>query len=66
MPIRPYTPTDLPAIFAINQQSTPGVGHEDTADALARWINLSTYLVASDEADTPLGFITRLTPGTAA
>ncbi|WP_414651936.1 hypothetical protein, partial [Hyphomonas sp. UBA5107] len=42
MPIRPYTPTDLPALYAINQASTPGVGHEATADGLKRWIDLAT------------------------
>ncbi|WP_291078558.1 hypothetical protein [Hyphomonas sp.] len=27
--------------------STPGVGHEDSADGLKRWIDLSTCLVAT-------------------
>ncbi len=47
MPIRPYTPSDLPALYAINQASTPGVGHEDSAEGLKRWIDLSTRLVAT-------------------
>ena len=64
MPIRPYIPSDLPALFAINQASTPGVGHEDTAAGLARWIKLSTCLVATDASDGPLGFITLLEPHT--
>lgn len=66
MPIRPYTPADLSALFAINQASTPGVGHEDTAEGLKRWIDLSTCLVAVDAQDTPRGFITLLEPGTKA
>ncbi|WP_084420201.1 GNAT family N-acetyltransferase [Henriciella litoralis] len=66
MPIRPYRPSDLPALFAINQASTPGVGHEESADGLKRWIDISTCLVAADENDTPLGFITLLEPHTKA
>ena len=58
MPIRPYAPSDLPALYAINQASTPGVGHEDSADGLKRWIDLSTCLVATDAGGAPLGFIT--------
>jgi predicted GNAT superfamily acetyltransferase len=66
MPIRPYTPSDLPALYAINQASTPGVGHEATADGLKRWIDLATCLVATDEGGAPLGFITLIEPGTLA
>jgi hypothetical protein len=66
MKIRPYQPSDLDTLYAINQQSTPGVGHEDSAAGLARWIDLSTCLVAVDEGDEPLGFITLLQPGTLA
>lgn len=66
MPIRLYRPSDLVTLFAINQASTPGVGHEDSAAGLARWIDISTCLVAVDEADKPLGFITLIPPGTMA
>lgn len=66
MPIRPYTPSDLPALYAINQASTPGVGHEDSAEDLKRWIDLSTCLVATDAGGAPVGFITLIEPGTLA
>ena len=66
MPIRPYRPADLPALYAINQASTPGVGHEDSAAGLARWINIATCLVAADARDTPIGFMTLIPPGTLA
>jgi len=66
MKIRPYMPSDLPSFYAINQQSTPGVGHEDSAAGLARWIDLSVCLVAADESDAPLGFITLIEGGTMA
>ena len=66
MSIRPYTLADLPALYAINQASTPGVGHEDSAEGLKRWIDLSTCLVAADAQDRPLGFITLIEPGTQA
>jgi len=62
--IRRYQSTDLPALYAINQASTPGVGSEDSAESLARWIELSTCLVAEDEAGEPLGFITLIPAGT--
>lgn len=65
MPIRPYTPADLPALYAINQASTPGVGHVDTPEALGELIAMGTCLVLTDEADTPLGFINLVEPGTA-
>lgn len=64
MKIRLYQPSDVDALYAINQQSTPGVGHEDSAAGLARWIDLSMCLVAADDNDQPLGFITLLEPGT--
>jgi predicted GNAT superfamily acetyltransferase len=66
MTIRPYKSSDLPALYAINQQSVPGVGHEDRAEGLARWIDISTCLVAVDQDDEPLGFITLIAPGTLA
>lgn len=64
--IRPYDPSDLQTLYTINQQSVPGVGHEDSAEGLARWINVSTCLVAIDERHEPLGFITLIQPGTLA
>ncbi len=66
MRIRSYKPADLDQLYQINQASTPGVGHEDDAVGLARWISLSTCLVCVDETDTPLGFITLIAPGTLA
>jgi len=66
MPIRHYTPTDLPALYAINQASTPGVGHEGSAEGLKRWIDLATCLVATDADGAPLGFINLIEPGTLA
>lgn len=66
MPIRPYTPADLPALYAINQASTPGVGHAETPGALGDLIAMGTCLVLTDEADSPLGFINLIEPGTMA
>lgn len=66
MPIRPYRPSDLPALFAINQASTPGVGHEDRAEGLGKLIDMGTCLVAADDKDAPQGFINLITPGTMA
>lgn len=61
--IRPYKQPDLPALYAINQASTPGVGSEDSAAGLQRWIDLSTCLVAEDTSGAPLGFITLIPAG---
>jgi len=61
--IRSYEPSDLPALLEVNQAGVPGVSSE-TAETLARWINLSTVFVAIDEKDTPHGFITLIEPGT--
>jgi predicted GNAT superfamily acetyltransferase len=66
MPIRPFQPKDLAALYAINQASTPGVGHEDDAAGLGALFDMGTCLVATDEADTPLGFINLVEPGTLA
>lgn len=66
MTIRPYATRDLSHLYAINQASVPGVGHEDDAAGLARWIDISTCLVAVNEQDKPLGFITLIAPGTLA
>ncbi|MEM9054659.1 MAG: GNAT family N-acetyltransferase [Pseudomonadota bacterium] len=63
MTIRPYRPADLDALYAINQASTPGVGHEDSAQGLARWLSLGTCLVAVDESDAALGFINLIETG---
>ena len=57
MPIRPYRPNDFPTLFAANEASVPGVGAE-TESSLAKWIALSTCLVATDAGDQPLGFVT--------
>ena len=62
MPIRAYAPSDLQALYAINQASTPGVSHEDSAESLGALIGLGTCLVAADEAGTPLGFINLVEP----
>lgn len=57
MPIRAYHIEDFPRVFAANEASVPGVGKENEA-SLARWIELSTCFVATDEADQALGFLT--------
>lgn len=64
--IRPYQPSDLAALYAINQAGVPGVGHEDSEGGLGELIAMGTCLVAAGEADTPLGFINLVAPGTAA
>lgn len=66
MPIRPFTPSDLATLYIINQAGVPGVGHEDTADGLGALIDIGTCLVATDDQDTPLGFINLVEPGTMA
>ena len=66
MPIRAFQPADLAALYAINQASTPGVGHEDSAAGLGALIDMGTCLVATDEAGTPTGFINLVEPGSAA
>ncbi|KCZ92402.1 GNAT family N-acetyltransferase [Hyphomonas johnsonii] len=63
MIIRPYQLSDLPALHVINQAGVPGVGDE-TVEGLGKWLGLSHALVATDDADQPLGFITLLPPGT--
>jgi hypothetical protein len=57
MTIRPYRSQDFPRLFEINQDAVPGVGNE-TEESLLCWIGLSTCLVASDENDRAVGFIT--------
>ena len=57
MPIRAYQSKDFARVFAANEASVPGVGKESEA-SLARWIELSTCLVVTDEQDQALGFIT--------
>lgn len=64
--IRSYREADLPALYAINQASTPGVGSEDSAAGLKRWIDVSMCLVAEDGSGAPLGFLTLIPAGTAA
>ena len=63
--VRAYTPADLPALHAINEQGVPGVSRE-TAASLGRWLSLSECLVAVDESGAPLGFLNLVPPGTAA
>ncbi|MCI4666241.1 MAG: GNAT family N-acetyltransferase [Neomegalonema sp.] len=62
--IRPYAPADLPAVHAINEQSTPGVGAL-SVEALRALIGTpeAACLIAADEA--VLGFILMLRPGAA-
>ncbi|MEO0607773.1 MAG: GNAT family N-acetyltransferase [Pseudomonadota bacterium] len=57
MNIRAYHNDDFDRLFEANQTSVPGVGHE-TERSLAKWIGLSTCLVAVNAADQALGFIT--------
>jgi predicted GNAT superfamily acetyltransferase len=57
MPIRPYHSEDFARVFAANEASVPGVGKE-SEESLARWIELSTCLVAADAHNEALGFIT--------
>ena len=62
MTIRPYTPSDFSRLYEANQASVPGVGSETEA-SLAKWISLSTCLVAADADDQALGFITVMALG---
>jgi len=57
MAIRLYQPGDLQALHDANQASVPGVSTESIED-LALWIDLATCLVAANDADQALGFIT--------
>lgn len=57
MPIRSYRSEDFPRLFEANEASVPGVGAE-TEESLAKWISMSTCLVATDADDHALGFIT--------
>lgn len=62
--IRPYSPTDLPALHAINVAGEPGVGAVAQAE-LEAIINAGACLVATDEAGAPLGFLLTLGPDAA-
>ena len=64
MPVRAYQDGDFPRLFQANEASVPGVGRE-TEDSLAKWIELSTCLVAVDDNDQALGFITVMEIGQA-
>lgn len=57
MTIRAYRVEDLERLHAANQASVPGVSTE-TIEDLALWIEMATCLVATDSADSALGFIT--------
>ena len=63
--IRAYTPADLPALHAINEQGVPGVSRE-TIESLGKWVSLSECLVAVDDAGRPTGFLNLVPPGTPA
>ena len=65
MAIRLYQPGDLQALHDANQASVPGVSTEHLED-LAIWIDLATCLVATDDADQALGFITIMPLGLSA
>lgn len=62
MPVRPFTPADLPALHAINVQCVPAVSAE-SEESLGELIEMGTCLVATDHTDTPLGFINLIEPG---
>ncbi len=62
MIIRPYTPSDLPALYVINQAGVPGVGDETEA-SLGKWLSLYDARVATSDDGLPLGFINLLPPG---
>ena len=63
MPIRAYSPADLPALAEINAVSTPGVSDE-SEESLGALLEMGRCLVATDSADTPRGFINLIEPGT--
>ena len=63
--IRAYTPADLPALHAINEQGVPGVSRE-TPESLGKWVSLSECMVAVGEDGRPVGFLNLVPPGTAA
>ncbi len=65
MPIRLYQPGDLQALHDANQASVPGVSSE-RIDDLALWIDLATCLVATNDTDQAVGFITLLPLGLSA
>ena len=57
MTVRLFRSEDLPALHDANQASVPGVSEESIED-LALWIDLATCLVAADDSNRALGFIT--------
>lgn len=63
MAIRLFQPSDLEVLYSANQASVPGVGTE-TLESLAKWIELSTCFVATDQTGGPCGFITLIPTGT--
>ena len=65
MIFRDYKAGELSRLHEINMASTPGVS-EETVDALAEIISLSTCIVAEGDDGLAAGFITLLPPGTLA
>lgn len=61
MPTRPYTPSDLPALHAINVAGEPGVGAV-TAAELGAIIEEGDCLISVNASDDPLGFLLTLGP----
>lgn len=61
--IRAYTPSDLTRLHAINEASTPNVSTE-TEESLAACFAAGICLVALDEVDIPMGFLSLVEPGT--
>lgn len=57
MAIRLFQHDDLPVLHDANQASVPGVSSESLED-LTLWIDMATCLVAADDENHALGFIT--------
>jgi len=60
--IRPFKPSDLETLHAINVASEPGVGAV-SRDDLSKIIAGGICHVAANDADAPLGFLLTLGPG---
>jgi len=61
MTIRPFKPSDLTSLHAINVAGEPGVGAESKA-SLAAIIDAGDCIVAVNATDEPLGFLLSLNP----